>query len=62
MNGQFCCQEMARMQNFTPFIPGLPGGPLAAPGPPAVGHLASKVAGALCTPDGPLTNCVGYQN
>ena len=29
---------------------------------PAVGHLASKVAGELCAPDGPLTNCVGYQN
>jgi hypothetical protein len=23
--GQFCCQEMARIQDFTPFIPGLPG-------------------------------------
>ena len=30
--------------------------------PPAVGHLASEVSGELCTPDGPLTSCVGYQN
>jgi len=43
---------MARMQDFTPFIPG----------PPAIGHLAIEVAGTLCAPDGPLTNCVGYQN
>ena len=50
---------MDRMQDFTPFIPGRPG---ALSGPLAVGHLASKVAGALCVPDGPLTNCVGYQN
>ena len=47
------------MQDFTPFIPGLPG---AFNGPPAVGHPASEVAGELCAPDGPLTNCVGYQN
>jgi hypothetical protein len=46
-----CCQEMARIQDFTPFIPGHPG---AFSGPPAVGHLASEVAGELCTPDGPL--------
>jgi hypothetical protein len=59
LNGQFCCQQMDRMQDFTPFIPGRPG---ALSGPLAVGHLASKVAGALCVPDGPLTNCVGYQN
>jgi hypothetical protein len=32
------------MQNFTPFIPGLPG---AFSGPPAIGHLAIEVAGAL---------------
>ena len=31
-------------------------------GPPAVGHLAIEVADELCAPDGPLTNCVGYQN
>ena len=37
-------------------------GPLKAPGPPNIRHLASKVAGALSPPDGPLTNCVGYQN
>ena len=49
---------MTRMQDFTPFIPGLPG---AFSGPTAVGHLASKVAGELCVPDGPLTNCVDYQ-
>ena len=49
---------MARMQEFTPFIPGLPGA-LSGPGPPVVGHLASEVAGA---PDGPLKNYVGYQN
>ena len=30
--------------------------------PCAVGHLASEVAGELCVPDGPLANCVGYQN
>jgi hypothetical protein len=29
--------------------------------PCAVGHLGSEVAGELCVPDGPLTNCVGYQ-
>ena len=40
------------MQDYIPFIPG----------PPAVGHLAIEVAGTLCAPDGPLTNCVGYQN
>jgi hypothetical protein len=34
------------MQDFTPFIPGLPG---AFSGPPAVGHLASEVADELCT-------------
>jgi hypothetical protein len=28
-------------------------GPWTAPGPPAVGHLASEVAGA-CVPNGPL--------
>ena len=52
---------MARIQDFTPFIPGLPG---AFSGPPAVavGHLASEVSGELCAPDGPLTSCVGYQN
>ena len=49
------------MQNFTPFIPGLPGAS-SDPGPPAVGHLTSEVAGVLCAPDVPLTNCVGYQN
>jgi hypothetical protein len=38
-------QEMARMQDFTPFIPGLLG---AFSGPPAIGHLAIEVAGALC--------------
>jgi hypothetical protein len=46
LNGQFCCQEMARMQDFTPFIPGLPG---AFSRPPAIGHLAIEVAGALRT-------------
>jgi hypothetical protein len=49
------------MQNFTPFIPELPGA-LRDPGPPAIGHLTSEMAGALCAPDAPLTNCVGYQN
>jgi hypothetical protein len=35
--------------------------PRAFSGHAAVGHLASEVAGELCAPDGPLTNCVGYQ-
>ena len=47
------------MQDFTPIYPRASG---AFSGPPAVGHLASNVAGELCAPDGPLTNYVGYQN
>jgi hypothetical protein len=35
---------MTRMQDFTPFIPGLPG---AFNGPPAVWHLANEEAGEL---------------